>query len=377
MLIDKLDTSVIRNYCKYLESVGMISGLSSDSESPYINSRVAENIFCMVTGALNLGRADCSVDAKLDKIGVGIKTFLANNNRTMQKIAEFNKDAFKLRNQNPVEIVNLISKLRNERILTTMRIYGLETMIYHCIIRDPNLIRIYECSMDLIDIKKIKNIHTNNNIISFEDSKNVYSFNLSKNTLYKRFFTEDSICSIKVEMIDKPFELLVKLITDSSEFDKKVPGNKLESIILPLFSDRGTRHVPERSGLNQWNAHGRLRNINEIYIPIPAWIQRRYPDFFPGRDISFNLELPNENIMSAKICQQGEKALMSNPNRDLGNWLLREVMNLEEGELLTYDKLQDIGIDSVEVYKIDSNNYKIDFRSIGTFDEFYDEFKRN
>jgi len=377
VLIDKLDASVIKNYCKYLESVGMISGLSSDSESPYINSRVVENIFCMVTGALNLGRADCSVDAKLDKVGVGIKTFLANNNRTMQKIAEFNKDAFKLRNQNSVEIVNLISKLRNERILTTMRIYGLETMIYHCIIRDPNLIRIYECSMDLIDIKKIKNIQTNNNIISFEDSKNIYSFNLSKNTLYKRFFTEDSICSIKVEMIDKPFELLAKLITESSELDKKVTGNKLESIILPLFSDRGTRHVPERSGLNQWNAHGRLRNINEIYIPIPAWIQRRYPDFFPGRDISFNLELPNENIMSAKICQQGEKALMSNPNRDLGNWLLREVMNLEEGELLTYDKLQDIGIDSVEVYKIDSNNYKIDFRSIGTFDEFYDEFKRN
>lgn len=93
MLIDTLEKKVIDKYCDYLKCVGMLSGLSSENEAPYINSRVAENTFCLITGAENLGRADCSADAKLGNIGIGIKTFLANNNNTMQKIAEFNKDA--------------------------------------------------------------------------------------------------------------------------------------------------------------------------------------------------------------------------------------------------------------------------------------------
>ena len=83
MLIDKLDQSVIELYLNYLRCTGMLSGLSSESDSPYINSRVAENTFCLVTGAENLGRADCSADAKLGTVGIGIKTFLANNNNTV------------------------------------------------------------------------------------------------------------------------------------------------------------------------------------------------------------------------------------------------------------------------------------------------------
>ena len=80
MLIGKLGDHVTKNYCSYLKCTGMLSGLSSESDSLYINSRVAENTFCLVTVAENLGRADCSTDARLGDVGVGIKTFLANNN---------------------------------------------------------------------------------------------------------------------------------------------------------------------------------------------------------------------------------------------------------------------------------------------------------
>ena len=62
MFIDKLGQNVINNYTNYLRYIGMLSGLSSESDSPYINSRVAENIFCIVTGAENIGRSDCSAD---------------------------------------------------------------------------------------------------------------------------------------------------------------------------------------------------------------------------------------------------------------------------------------------------------------------------
>lgn len=378
MLIDKLGQGTVDNYCNYLRCMGMLSGLSSESDSPYINSRVAENTFCLVTGAENLSRADCSADAKLGKTGIGIKTFLAQNNNTMQKIAEFNRDATLIRNKSPKEVVHIIANLRNERILSTMRIYGLETMIYHLIVREPNLVRICESPMDLINIENIKNIieKNNRNSISFEDGKNEYSFNLNKNTLFKRFDTKESMLSIKVQIIKYPYNMLSRLLTYETDVKKDTYMRKHQSVILPLFSDRGGRNVPKKSGLNQWNAAGRLRDNNEIYIPIPAWIQRSFSDFFPSREDSFALKLPNGNELSAKICQENDKALMSNPNSALGEWLLRGVMYLEEGELLTYERLQIIGIDSVEVYKIDDKEYKIDFRPMGTYDEFVEEYEK-
>ena len=60
---------------------------------------------------------------------------------------------------------------------------------------------------------------------------------------------------------------------------------------------------------------------------------------------------------------------MSNPNSALGEWLLRKVLSLKEGELLTYKKLEDLGIDTVEIIK-SNNSYSIDFRPIGSFDNF-------
>lgn len=386
MLIDILGKDIIDRYCTYLKCNGMFSGLSSESEAPYINSRVAENAFCLVTGAENLGRADCSVDAKLGKVGIGIKTFLASNNNTMQKIAEFNKDAYMIRNKSPESIINIISNLRNERLLSTMRIYGIESMIYHCIVREYKRIKLCEFPMDTIDISNIVKIQVRNsgNAIYFSDGKNEYSFNLNKNTLYKRFDTTEPLISIDVEILEDPYSLLSSLITYNPELitynnelntyeteraDEIIKRNR-ESVILPLFSDRGERNVPERSGLNQWNAGGRKRDNNEVYIPIPAWIHKKFPNFFPGRDDVFTLKLPNGNELSVKVCQEGSKALMSNPNLALGKWLLREVMNIEEKELLTYERLQVIGIDSVEVYKITDKVYKIDFMPLDTYDKF-------
>lgn len=54
----------------------------------------------------------------------------------------------------------------------------------------------------------------------------------------------------------------------------------------------------------------------------------------------------------------------------LGKWLLRDVLNLKEGNLLTYEKLQTIGLDAVVVYKIDSEHYDIDFTRTGSYEKF-------
>ena len=68
---------------------------------------------------------------------------------------------------------------------------------------------------------------------------------------------------------------------------------------------------------------------------------------------------------------------MSNPNKELGQWLLRDILELPEGELLTYAKLEMLGIDSVIIEKTGVDRYSIDFRQMGTYDEFQLEHNVN
>ncbi|MGD7008794.1 NgoFVII family restriction endonuclease [Metabacillus sp. 84] len=402
-------------YKQMLKSTGSLSNLFSESAAPFLVSRNTENVFCEALGAENLGRSDCSADAALDNVGVGIKTFLHGNGKTLQKVAEFNKDSELYRTYSPKELVVKIAELRNERIEFTKRTYGLNSIIYHCVTRKPGKILLFEMPMDLIQINSISNIKAshNGNTITFEDGLNQYSFNVTKSTLYKRFFTPESsvLAVIDVKIYDQPYKLLMKLeelieqLQESSEYSNasvdliindppenpstisapiflddiqkiKEDFTTEDYVILPLFSDRGAqRHVPEKSGLNQWNAAGRPRNPNEVYISIPSWIHKDFKGFFPPRDLDFQLRLPDKSRMSAKVCQENSKALMSNPNSRLGEWLLRQVMDLEEKELLTYDRLMTLGIDSVIVFKHSEREFSIDFRELGTYDLFENENK--
>ena len=50
---------------------------------------------------------------------------------------------------------------------------------------------------------------------------------------------------------------------------------------------------------------------------------------------------------------------MSNPNRDLGHWILRDVLKVKPGQIVTNDTLIKNQIDSVVIEKIDENNYNI------------------
>jgi hypothetical protein len=375
MFLEHQNREKIEYYKKMLAAVGSLSRLFSESDNPFIQYRVAENLFCKAFDAENLSRTDCSADASKDKIGFGIKTFLENNSATMQKVAEFNGEHISFKNLEGEEKIKKVSELRNDRIETTKRIFGLDRMIYHCVTRKKNKIIVYEIPMDLVDIEHISNVVVNKNIISFKDGINEYSFNVTKSTLYKRFITSEPLLDFNVDILDDPFDSLEKFLHGEEEV-ALAHGEPAEGehIFLPLYSvSDGEKIVKEKSGLNQWNAAGRPRNPNEVYIQIPAWIHKTYPGFFPARDTAFSLILPNGKEMSAKVCQDGSKALMSKHNADLGQWLLRDVLNLKEGELLTYDKLQGIGLDSVVIYKNDDGRYDIDFTKLGSYESFKNE----
>ena len=64
---------------------------------------------------------------------------------------------------------------------------------------------------------------------------------------------------------------------------------------------------------------------------------------------------------------------MTNPNKAMSDWLLRKVFNLQEGELATIEKMNELGFDSVIIQKDDTGNYKIDKVKSDSYEKFIGE----
>lgn len=355
-------------YEKFLKVVGSLSNLFSESNVPYLYYRVAEKLFCKAFNTEDLGRSDVSVDTKKENLGIGLKTFLAGNYKTLQKVTEFGSNDRELYdNLSLNKKVLKIAELRNERISFTHRVYDIEKSIYHCVLRSEDNFTIFEEDMNLIDIDNIKDVKKNKGSISFNDGVDEYSFLLSKNTLTKRFDATDYLHKFEVKILENPLDFLISSISSDLSYQNIIV---IETIYLPLYG--GNNFVYESSGLNLWNAKGRKRDYDEVYIPIPAIIHKKYPNFFPNRETPFELKLPNGKTIKSKICQDGGKALMSYSNKELGKWILRDVLKLDEGKLLTYEKLQILGIDSVRIDKINNELYEINFAKNGSYNRFID-----
>lgn len=339
---------------KYFEMLGLMASLSklfSENEVPYLDYRLTENLFCKYYNAINDARSCTAYDARFKGVGIGIKTFILNNNASTEKIAEFNKLRPYLKDLKGEELARKLSEFRNDRMRFANDTFNVNETQYHIVGRSAGLLRIFNVPYERIDIDSIRNVKDKGASISFEDKNNFYSFNRSKTVLMKRFTVPSVYKDVSVDILSDPLTLLENLIInkETDVFRPKIKGS--DYVILPLYSTQRKRNqeVPSKSGLNQWNAGGRARNANEVYIPVPAKIHKEFPDFFPKRDEPFELHLPDGKILSAKICQDGGKALMSNPNSELGEWILRKVLKKQEGTLVTKLDLDTFGFDSIMV----------------------------
>ena len=73
---------------------------------------------------------------------------------------------------------------------------------------------------------------------------------------------------------------------------------------------------------------------------------------------SFNLVFePSGERVKAYIGQQAGKSIMSVESmQHLGNWILKGIFQLKDYEVLTKDKLEEIGINSIVLYRTKSDN---------------------
>lgn len=359
------------DYQKNLELLGSLSNLFSDSDKPYLAYRVAEKLFCNSFKAEDLSRHDIAVDAKKNDIGIGVKTFVNTNNKTFQKVAEFSKESL---GEKPTP--KKIAQLRNDRINFTEKVIGVKKSIYHCVLRERNRFKIFEEPMNIIDISNINDITENKRgTTHFNDGQHDYSFSSSKSTLSKRFNTDNICHEFEVQILKDPLQELHSILKNKKNFS--INPRPKTSIFLPLYGlKKDKKFVFERSGLNQWNAKGRARDPNEVYIRIPILIHRLFPKFFPPRDTPFFLKFPDGEISKAKVCQANGKALMTKENKKLGRLLLRDnLLGLKENELVTYSRLESLGVDSVEIIKNDKLNYEISFAKCSSYETFINNAK--
>lgn len=368
-----LDKENNGNYIKLLSATAKLSRLFSESQVPYLYYRAAENIFCKSFNAENLSRGDSAFDANFNSIGVGLKTFICDKQFSTEKVAEFNKLSVQLKQYNGKELALKLAEFRNERIELANRLYNIDNSLYHIVARRSNELILFETDYDTIDINNINSVKESQSGLQFNDGKNFYSYNFSKSTLFRKFEIPQNNFRLPIEIIDDPYKLLLEFFEEIKEIstakDLLIKGENY--VILPLYGFKEKRKfVFEKSGLNQWNASGRKRDFGEVYIPIPIIIHQLYPNFFPSRDTEFNLKVPTGEILKAKVCQDNSKALMTNPNKALSDWLLRKVLGLKEGELATMEKMEELGFDSVIIQKDDNGNFKIDKASSDSFEEF-------
>ncbi|MDP8234200.1 MAG: NgoFVII family restriction endonuclease [Candidatus Saelkia tenebricola] len=386
IFLDNQPKEQLKEYKALLSMVGSLSNLFSDSAIPYLYYRVAENAFCRAFKAENLSRSDCSADAKKDSFGLGLKTFLEGNSKSWQKVAEFNKarSRYECLRKDPAKMIYEIAKMRNKRITSTKAMHSIERMGYHCVARRKGKFILFEEEMLSVNLDKIRFINKSRskNIFYFSDTNDEYKFDLTKSTLYKRFVTASANQSFKVNIIRDPFVSL-KNFYKLTGFDLQRKPVSGQIVCLPLYSAREKKVMP-RSGLNQWNASGRARDYREVYIPVPLWIYDCFPGFFPDKTVKFDLVLPKGKTIKAKMCQPGTKgrkdrckALMSSEaNKELGSWLLDDVLGVPEGELVTMQHLEEVGIDSVEVEKMSAKKYCIRFKETGTYEDFEENYKK-
>lgn len=402
-------------YSDALVAVGGLSRLFSESDIPFFQYRFVENLFIRATKGKNISRQDAVFDALVGEnngVAVGVKTFTLQKKATYsyEKVQEFTALAGKgkIGMMNDRDLIIAIAKERNRRILIESASFNADPAksIYHCLIRREGEAVIHEepyptIATDLIapltpSGKKLARFNSKSSNIHFHDGLNHYRYSRSKNVLLKKFdiSTGDNWEPVPIKIIEDVFSQLFENVLGATvTSDMKITGlfddspetPGVDYVVLPLYSTRsGTKEVPAKSGLNQWNASGRPRKFGEAYIPVPIDIHKYCKDFFPlGK--RFNLYLPNtKEPADASLCQADYKALMTKPNDELCKWIFKVIDSKFSNSMynkapsrapFTYSDLEAAGFDAVRVTKVKNPNrlgFEIQFEPLGAYEDFLD-----
>lgn len=146
-----------------------------------------------------------------------------------------------------------------------------------------------------------------------------------------------------------------RILDDDNHTILSLSGSGIRCVELSLLSETG--ETGKRSGLN-WGQRN-SRNRNEAYIPLPSKIARS--GFFPLGKQHFLVETDDGHTLLLRVEQQNDKAITTPlSNAQLGEYF-RNRLNLANGAFITKQHLIDYGRTSVTFYKIDDEEFYMDF----------------
>ena len=144
-------------------------------------------------------------------------------------------------------------------------------------------------------------------------------------------------------------------IIEEESPDYYTPPIGLEKITVSLLQSNGKIH--HASGLNWGQREG--REPNQAYIALQANIWRS--DFFPPIKQHFIVKTDDKKILIFTRAQQNGKALHTPSNNSEMGRYFRYRLGVADGKFVTKEDLINYGRTTVDFYKIDEEQYQMDF----------------
>ena len=135
----------------------------------------------------------------------------------------------------------------------------------------------------------------------------------------------------------------------------KLPLTQLKHVPVSLLTRTGT--VGTRSGLNWGQRTGREQN--QAYIPLKANVY--HSDFFPPVGEYFTIHTDDNRSFVCVRAQDNGKAIHTPENNSLWGLYFRKRIGLESGKFVNIEDLKKYGRTDASIYKIDNENYFLDF----------------
>ena len=132
-------------------------------------------------------------------------------------------------------------------------------------------------------------------------------------------------------------------------------GNSLENCVLSFLTRTGEPGT--KSGLN-WGQRNK-RNRNEAYIPLPSKVAKS--GFFPLNKQHFLVVTDDHHTLQLRVEQQNDKAITTPSSNALLGEYFRNRLGLANGAYVNSDDLKSYGRTDVTFYKIDDEQYYMDF----------------
>lgn len=101
------------------------------------------------------------------------------------------------------------------------------------------------------------------------------------------------------------------------------------------------------------------REPNQAYIPLKTEICNT--DFFPPTGQHFTINTDDRKILVCSRAQQNGKAIHTPHNNSQIGEYFRNRLNVTNGELVTMNDLMNYGRTDINFYKVDEENYFMDF----------------